>query len=317
MGVRPLNILVTGAGGFVGRHVTTVAALRGHRVRRLVRSGEGEVVLDLAAADRATLDDAVEGVDVVVHAAASLSGDACHQDRDTRTATRRLLEALSRRNRLPLLVLISSISVLSAGPDLEGRLIDEDTPLEPRPETRDAYAAAKLDQEVMARAVAARRGLPLTILRPGAVYGPGHCWNAHLGAVLGPVLLRLGRDGEIPLTHIENCADAVLLAAESRETGTFNLVDDDLPDRSRFLAALAPVGWPRLVLPIDWRLMLAAAQLLAPLPVAKPGLLRPAVLRARMMPVRYSNARAKAALGWVPRIGFDEGMARLLAEKRA
>lgn len=317
MGVRPRHILLTGAGGFLGRHVAALARARGHRLRRLVRSGEGEVTLDLATTDRAALDTALDGIDIVIHIAASMSGEPARQDRDTRMASRRLFEALGRRNRPPRLVLLGSIAVHSADAALEGRVIDEDTPLEQRPETRDAYCAAKLDQETMARGAAGRRGIALTVLRPGAIYGPGQTWNAHLGPALGSLLIRLGRDGQIPLIHVENCAEAILLAAEAQASGTYNLVDDDLPDRPRFVAAHARSGWPRLVLPLSWRLMLGAARLVDPLPGHRPGLLRPAVLRARMMPMRYSNARAKDALGWFPRIGFDEGMARALAEGAA
>lgn len=290
-----LTLMITGAGGFLGRAVAAEAQARGHEVRALTR---GEC--DLASGEWPALD----GVECVIHLAGSLSGDAAVQARDTVAATRHLTEALQAQPLPPRLVLASSIAVYSA--DARG-VVTEATPLENRPARRDAYAAAKLMQEEMLR----ESGLRHTILRPGAILGPGRVINAHLGLGLGDTLILMGRGGEVPVVSLADCARAFVQAAEVPGEGrALNILGRDLPTRARYAAALRRTGWPRRVLPLNWRLLMPLAWLLAPLGGRLPGMLRPAVLRARMRPVSYDIAAAEAALDWEPRDDFDTAFAR-------
>ncbi len=283
-----MTILVTGAAGTVGAAVVLAAKARGHVVRGLVRAD-----VDLATGD---LGPHLAGVDVVIHCAASLNGDDTVQARDTGLATTRLIAAMQGLTPPPKLVLVSSLSVY-AGDLHPGSLIDETTPLEPTPAQRDAYARAKLAQEA---AVLASR-LHYCIARVGAIWGPGQLWNAHLGVPLGPLLIRIGSGGEVPLAHIRNVALALVMAAETG-TGVINVVDDDRPSPHDYVTALRGDGWPKLVLPVSWRVFDTLCTL--PLPG---GLFRRPTLRARMMPRRYSNARLHE-MGWVPVIGFQDGL---------
>ena len=86
-------------------------------------------------------------------------------------------------------------------------------------------------------------------------------------------------------------------------------MDADLPDRPRYLSALQRGGWPRLVVPLSWRGFDAVAGLLSPMAPRLPGLLRRPALRARMMPLAYSNARMQARLGPFPQPSFEDAMA--------
>jgi nucleoside-diphosphate-sugar epimerase len=285
-----MTILVTGAAGFVGGAVMQVAQARGHQARGLVRAQA-----DLATDDLGPL---LDGIDGVIHCAASLHGDDAIQARDTVMATQRLVAAIAAMPVPARMVLVSSMNVY-AGDLPPWSKIDENTAIEPFPALRDAYTRAKLAQE--AAVIAA--GLPHCIARVGAVWGPGKLWNAHLGIPLGPVLVRLGSTGEVPLAHVQNVALALVLAVE-QGAGAVNVVDDDRPSPAQYVAALRQNGWPKLVLPLPWRLLDWLGQL--PMP-GKPGLLRRPVLRARMMPRLYANDRLHA-LGWKPVIGFAAGM---------
>lgn len=283
-----LTILVTGAAGFVGQAVLRAGA--GHRVRGISRADA-----DLAQDD---LGHFVQGVDVVIHCAAALRGDDVAQARDTVLATQRLIAAMQAQSPAPKLVLAGSMAVY-AGDLPAGTVIDEATRLEPNPGQRDAYMRAKAAQEAAVLA----SGLVHCIARVGAVWGPGHLGNAHLGIALGPVLIRLGAGPELPLAHVDNVAAALILLAE-RGAGVVNVLDDERPSPAAYVAALRRGGWPRIVLPLPWRLF----DLLALLPLPhRPGLLRRPVLRARMAPRRYTNQRLHG-LGWHPVIGFDAGM---------
>lgn len=283
-----LTLLVTGAAGTVGAAVVLAAAARGQVVRGLVRAD-----VDLATGD---LGPYLAGVDVVIHCAASLHGDAALQARDTVLATARLIAAMQALDPPPKLVLVSSLSVY-AGDLPPGSLIDESTALEPNAAQRDAYTRAKLAQE----AAVVASGLTQSIARVGAVWGPGQLWNAHLGVRLGPLLIRIGSGGQVPLAHVQNVALALVMVAETGE-GVINVVDDDRPSPRDYVAALRGGGWPKLVLPVSWRVF----DVLCALPLPG-GLFRRPTLRARMMPRRYSNARLHA-LGWSTVIRFQAGM---------
>jgi nucleoside-diphosphate-sugar epimerase len=291
-----LNLLVTGAGGFLGRAVVAEARAQGHAVRGMTRAD-----VDLVTGD---LSGLLDGIECVIHLAGALSGDCAVQARDTLTATRRLIAAMQAQPLPPRLVLASSIAVYSA--DASG-VVTEATPIEDRPERRDAYARAKLAQEGMLRV----SGLRHTILRPGAILGPGRMMTAHLGPGMGGTLILMERGGELPIVSLNDCARAFALAAETSGEGrALNILGADRPTRARYVAALRRTGWPRHVLPLNWRMVAPLAWLLSPFGARVPGLLRPAVLRARMRPVRYDIAAAQLALGWVPQDDFDTAFAR-------
>ncbi len=299
-----LSLVVTGAGGRLGRAVLEEALTRGHRVRALLRrdgtalpEGAEPVLCDLAEPGP-QLARALRGADAVLHLAGALTGDEARHVRDTIAATRALYRALPAAGRV---VLAGSMAVYQgrAGP------VDEHSPLEPELAARDAYARAKAAQEEIAREHAAR-AVATTVLRIGALVGPGSgrpAWRAHLGLFAGPLCLRLAGSGEVPLVGLGDAARALVLAAERPPPGkieVFNILAPDLPDARAALAALPPGARPALTLPLPWRLLLPAALVARALRLRVPGLLRPATLRYRFAPRCYSNARACAALGWRP-----------------
>lgn len=175
----PLTIAVTGAAGFIGRAVVGCARARGHAVIAIVRTAGSElaewdqgvtpVVADLLQHD--DLGRVIAKADVVIHLAAKLDGAPEVQRRNAVDATRSLCAAIATLPVMPRLVLISSIVVYRYDSVSEGNVIDENTPLETHPERRDIYCQNKLRQEEIAREHATIDGFPLTILRPGAVYG--------------------------------------------------------------------------------------------------------------------------------------------------
>ncbi len=308
---NPLTIVVTGAAGFIGRAVVAAARAQGHTVRALVRRAESAlpewdegvipVVADLLSGS--DLTDALSGADVVIHLAAKISGDAEDQRKNTVDATEALCAAMVDLPKAPRLVLISSIAVYAHDAVAEHGTIDENAALETKPEARDIYCQIKLAQEDIARRFQTSHALPLTILRPGAVFGPGNVWNAHMGINAGPVLVQFTRAGQLPVIYVKNCAQMILKACATQVDGPINLIDANPPDRAGYLHALGS-GKPAIVLP--WRAM---AFIGAMLPIAaKPGLLHPAILQARMMPVNYSTTAAEALMDREDLVSFKEAM---------
>ncbi|MFT6533125.1 MAG: nucleoside-diphosphate-sugar epimerase [Limimaricola cinnabarinus] len=302
-------IAITGATGFLGRAVVDRARAEGHPVRAILRGAAptgwaADPGIEVVRADLARNIPPLDGVGAVIHAAARLEGDDAAQMRNTVAPSAALLEQAAQAG--TRLVLVGSISVLGTDALAPFDLVDETTPTEPRPEARDAYARAKIAQERDARKISARHGVPLRIVRPGAIFGPGRLWNGHMGLSLGPLTFGPRHAGELPLCWLPHAAQILVLAATRPQTEAVEVIhalDDDRPDRARYLTALGRRG-----LPLDWRGFDAAAGLLTPLGPRLPGLLRRETLRARLMPLRYANARAHA-LGFRAEAGFEAAMA--------
>ena len=316
------RIMITGASGFIGRATVSEALERGLEVVAVVRStvppewkSEPRIAVmrcDLSDASEAErLADAMH-VDAVIHAAAHVGQDREIQNRDSIAATETLLRAITLSG-VKRLVLVSSIAVYDTSRVKPRSDLTEKTPLEDVDNARDGYVAGKLAQEMLCQRAAERRGLSLCILRPGAVYGPGQTWNAHLGSGLGPLLFRFGgRGGVLPIAHLSTVAAALVAASTSDAEGAFNLLDDDLPRRRRFLRAHRASGWPSLVIGVPWRFLLVAAWVARQIPGRKPGLLQSRIIRARMMPLNYPNSALRAALIFPPSPPFEDLMARSL-----
>jgi dihydroflavonol-4-reductase len=162
------TVAVTGATGFIGRHLTADLVGRGVKVRAIVRPGSrsadppGALIVRAPLEERA-LTEALDGVDAVVHLAGVVSAvDAGTFAAINAEGTRAVAAAADAAG--ARLVHISSLA--AAGPARASAPRSEDdapTPLTP-------YGRSKLDSE---RALRALPSLRWTVLRPGVVYGPG------------------------------------------------------------------------------------------------------------------------------------------------
>ncbi len=320
-----MRILVTGANGFLGRHVVAALLSRGHRVRALVRPAAAvealgwpasvEVVRgDLRAAP--ALESAFEGIDVLVHLAAQVTGGEDLQFAATVGGTERLLGAMA-RTACRRLVLASSFAVYDWSA-IRGTL-DERSPIEPVPDLyeRDGYSIAKWWQERVARRMAQAHGWDLTVLRPGFIWGPGHGYLSSLGQRMGRFHLVIGPLARTPVTHVENCADLFALAAtDPRARGeTLNVVDGPGERIWSFLGAyLRGTGEPGIRIPVPYRLahgiVSAAYATVFRRNPRLPHVLVPCRFESRLKPLRFSNRRAREVLGWQPPLDLRACLAR-------
>jgi dihydroflavonol-4-reductase len=169
-----MNILITGATGFVGSHAADRLVAGGHKVRALVRGSsslkwlEGKDIEPVQGnlQDVESLKKAMEGIEGIVHIAGVTSSKTKEGFfKDNQLATRHLLEATKRyASNAQRFVLISSQT--AGGPSLDGKPVTEETP--PHPIT--TYGKSKLAAEEESRQF--REHFPVTILRLPAVYGP-------------------------------------------------------------------------------------------------------------------------------------------------
>jgi nucleoside-diphosphate-sugar epimerase len=172
--------LVTGATGFVGSHVAEVLRENGWKVRLLVRSASRlipelqpehgyEIVKGALEDDIPALAACLGGVDVVFHVAGLIGATKqADFDRVNVEGTRRLIGAVAASGSKPARFLLVS-SMAAFGPDDGlGRPRKEDDP----PQPRTMYGKSKLAGEQLAWELCRTHGIPLTVVRPPAVYGP-------------------------------------------------------------------------------------------------------------------------------------------------
>jgi nucleoside-diphosphate-sugar epimerase len=330
-----MRILLTGAGGFIGRAIASRLLTQPDiALRCQVRQSKSEAMLrehvggrvfgefgqpnriEIARANLLSSDDVkhlVTGVNVIVHAAAGMRGAPADMYLNTVVATRNLLDAATAAGARRV-VLISSLAVYGYHDLPVGATVDEENALEPHPERRDGYALSKLHQEQVAREWAARTGRELVVLRPGVVYGPGgNTMSNRVGINAFGWFFHLGGSNELPLSFVRNCADAVLVASRSlAATGrTFNVHDDHLPTCREYLARYKrQVGGLRSIR-IPYPALLLLSHVLAWYHRASkgqlPAVFTPYLTRTLYRRRLYSNRQLKS-LGWTPVVSVEEGM---------
>ena len=282
------------------------------RATDLARDGIEVVTGDLT--DRDALARAVQNIEVVYHIAALYrraglaSSEYAAVNAD---AVGRLVEAAAAA-RVSRVVHCSTVGVHG---DVEHPPADEDAPLRPG----DIYQQTKLDGERRAREAASRTGIQVTIARPSGIYGPGDRRLLKLfRAVARRRFVTLG-SGAIfyHLTYIQDLVEGFRLCGETESAAgrTYILAGPEVTTLNELVglvAEAARVTPPRMHLPVwpFWLLGAACEAICAPLGIEPP------LYRRRVDFFTKSRAfdisRARAELGYAPRIGLREGIRRTL-----
>jgi nucleoside-diphosphate-sugar epimerase len=325
-----MPVLVTGATGLLGRHLTDLLVERGARVRALVRPGDSVSQLahpnieicwgDLG--DRASLEAAVSGVDRVLHCAARTGPWGAQAD--YATANVRGLKALvesALAAGVRRVVHVSSITV--HGNDVHGTA-DETAPVRVEP---NPYSRSKVAGERLLGHMIREQGAPITIVRPGWMYGPHDVASfARFAAMIqrGTMVVFGPGHNRIPLVYVRDVAQGILLASDTpRAVGrSYILVNDEPVSQRDYLAAIAAelgVPPPRRHIPYHLALMMgAAAETVGHLTRRK---LAPPVMRYGVQMLggenRFNISRARHELGFSPQVNLTEGVRRSVAWYRA
>src|SRR5438445_12441451 len=249
-------ILVTGSNGFIGTKVVEILLESGFsKLHCFIRSSSRLSRLEKALSDldasknvklitgdllsREDCQRAADGVSIIYHLAAGMEKSFAGAFMNSALGTRNLMDAFLERSEPKRFVNISSFAVYSNLSLKRGALLDETCPLEGAPQERfDAYGFGKLKQEELVKEYGEKYKLPYVILRPGYVFGPGKTeLNGRVGINTFGFFIQVDGSHLLPLTFVDNCAEAVVLAGLKAgvEGEVFNVVDDDLLTSRQFL----------------------------------------------------------------------------------
>jgi nucleoside-diphosphate-sugar epimerase len=219
-----LTLLVTGATGFTGKHLTRHLLSLGFKVRVIVRDkGKlNELLSDSNLEvrigniyDKEVIEKAMIGIDKVFHVAAiyRTSGIPDQVYWDTHVIATELLMNAALKNGVSRFVHTSTVGV--HGDVGEEEAADENSPFNPG----DIYQVTKLEAEKLAHKFYKEKGLPVSIIRPTAIYGPGDLRLLKLFKIANTKISPILGKGTIKyhMVYIDDLIQGFILASEKKE----------------------------------------------------------------------------------------------------
>jgi nucleoside-diphosphate-sugar epimerase len=318
-----MRVALTGASGYTGGRLLDALGQRGDEVRALVRPANvserlhasGAVIVEGDLGDPGALGCLVEGADAVLHVAA-VYRTAGHPDSYYREVnvggTERLLEASARAG-VRRFVHTSTVGVHG---HVTKPPADETAPIAPG----DIYQETKAEAEALALGFHRTRGLPVVVVRPGAIYGPGETRLLKLFRAIARRRYAIVGDGRsfYHPVYIDDLVQGYLLALGHPEAvgEAFLICGPRYASQSELAALIArhtgggvlPFRIPAR--PIQWAGDVVEA-------VCVPLGIEPPLHRRRVDFWTKSRAftieKARRVLGYDPKVDLDEGIARTAA----
>lgn len=317
-----MRYAITGATGFLGGELARQLREAGHDVVALVRTpSKAEKLTDLGVElvpgdldNAAALDRLCTGVDGLFHVAGWYAvGVRNGQELGETVNVRGTLNVLdaAQRNNVPKVVYTSTLAINS---DTAGRLVNEEYSFTGTHLSH--YDRTKAEAHTIAEDFAGA-GLPVVIVQPGLIYGPGD--TALTGEFIAKVAEgkrpQVPAEGELCWAHVSDVARGHILAMEKGEPGRSYMLAGpraSLAQGLRIVAEAAGTKGPVIVpgAMIRFMVMLTSAlNKILPLPAGY----HPESLRVATATYIGSAARAEQELGWKAR-PLEEGLAETVAQ---
>ena len=314
---------ITGINGFIGSNLATRLIAEGQEVSGLVRKTSNLSFLeglkvklffgDLS--DKALLDKATQGIDVVYHVAGRASdwGPMELFRKVNVEGTKNLMES-SVNSGVKRFVFISSAAVHGF------RGFRDATEDSPKTATIFPYSITKREAEDLVNRYHRERGLPTLIIRPGNVFGPrDRVTFAKMAELIEKgqmVYISRGRPLTCP-TYVENLIDAILLAVDRKDTvgETFIITDGLEITWKEYMDKIAEkLGVRRPLFSVPYAVAYSAAAVCEAILKLFRSKKPPIITRYRIANVgkdyHFTIKKARAKLGYQPRVSLDEGMER-------
>lgn len=306
------RLLVTGANGFVGRSLCGAALSKGWQVRGAVRSldvknqlhSEVDTVIVDGVGPDTEWDEALEGVDTVVHLAARVhvmretASDPLRDFRIINTDGTVHLARMAAAAGVRRFLFLSTIGV-NGKATLNKPFSEQDVP-----QPHNAYAVSKLEAEIRLHDLSTQSGMEVIIVRPPLVYGPGNPGNflklLNLVSKQLPLPLESVRNNR-SLIYLENLVDALITCISRPEAAGNTYLVSDGDD----------VSTPELIRKIAVGFGIAAN--LFPFPVyllrlAGKVIGRTSAVNQLIGTLTVDSRKIRNELGWEPPFTMEQGL---------
>ena len=327
------RILVTGSNGLIGHKVVEMLVARGYRnircftrptsnlskLEKIIHTASKDVKIEVVQGNllvEADCEKATEGVSVIYHLSAGSEKSFAGMFMNTVVTTRNLLEAVVKNAKLKRILNVSSFAVYSNMKIKRGGVLDESCEIESKfMERFEAYCYAKVKQDEMIIEYAGKYNISYAIVRPGAVYGPGvrQLIPPRVGSDSFGVFMNIGGYNKLPLTYLDNCADAIILAGlHPKAAGeVFNIVDDELLTSRNFLRKYKQNVGKFSSIRIPFRVFYLMCYAWEKYSIWSKEQVPPVFNRRKCAALwkgnRYSNEKLKK-IGWIPKVSLDHGL---------
>ncbi len=312
------TVLVTGANGFTASYVCRQLLEKGYQVKGLVRKNAdmkliSGLPLELHYADLALDQDftsVMQGVDVVYHIAAAYRTENVPKKYfwDVNVEGTRKLLIAAKKSGVKKFVHSSTVGVQG---DIKNPPATEEYPYSPG----DYYQESKVDGEKLVLEFYRKEKLPVSIVRPVGIYGPGDTRFLKLFKHIYNGKFRMIGDGKVlyHLTFVEDLARGFILAGEKDEAiGEIFTIGGDgyltLMELAEKIAKIFNKPLPKAKIPV-WPVWFGG--LLCEI-VCKPFGISPPIYRRRVdffiKDRAFDISKAKRVLGYQPKVSLDEGL---------
>ncbi len=256
-----MKVFLTGGTGFIGGALARALRDRGDDVVALVRTPakatelaqRGATLVQGDLGDVAAIEAGMRGADAVIHGAAIYevgipAGERARMDETNVRGTENVLGA-ALRLKIPRVLYISTVGVFG---NTRGKVYDEDGPLGDG--STSWYERTKVEAHRAARRLA-EQGLPLVIVQPGGVYGPGD--HSQLGNIVhqfvgGKLPAMAFPDLGINFVHRDDVVAGILLALDRGRVGESYILGGEIATAQQLVETLAKITGrrpPRITMP--------------------------------------------------------------------
>lgn len=321
------KVLVTGGTGFLGKRLVAGLVTAGYPVRVLARKlsniealkKKGVEIYFGDVADKSSLEQAFDGVDVIVHAAAGTSGRQKDCETGTILGTRNILE-LCESKKVKKLVYISSCSVYGVADYKADQVVTEESSLERFPSKRGEYSASKQQAESFVVAAMEKSSFPIVILRPGTIYGPGgDFFTPMMGfSLFNKAFIVIGNGKfELPLVYIDNLVAAAIKAFQRGEVDNqiFNVVDSEKINKKEYMNKLIKKLYPNartIYFPFSLLYATVWSQEILCRFLKRSPFLTCYRLISSQRNIKYENSKLIEKLNWTPSVSVNDAVAAIL-----
>lgn len=328
------KILITGATGFIGRHLAKKLVEKGEKIRCLVRTSSPKIAVDYLnkldvelvygdLTDKDTLRKAVEGIKVVYHLGGGgrvgMSKEICNKINVD--GIRNILEACIESGKVKRFVHLSSCAVMG---HVSGVAVDETSPYNPND---IEYSRAKTKSEKLALSYSDK--IDLVVVRFPGVYGiPLIRGDAGYIQGVTPALMICSavKNGEwmyvgngknqVHMFYVDDAVEGLILAADKGKSGNVYIIGDNasvkMTELVEMIADILRVPAPKRHIPVfAARLFAALFELKASVFGGTPKMSKEMII-GFISNMSFSIAKAKQELGYEPKVGLEEGMRRTI-----